>query len=175
MIYINEIKAANLNLSGKGGKEKQIKEIFTTPAKPSIRINAPLFDIIQGENRIELKKQGNTQWFDIGKYHNLKSEDRDILMTFILTSRGRKSDPCKAGFIEKIFSIKLGEMLDILTANETYKIWGWTFENIETCYNQKKKYPTQQAKVKIEVRNFFNDNINKFNIIWERQISIPWE
>ena len=57
MIYINEIKAANLNLSGKGGKEKQIKEIFTTPAKPSIRINAPLFDIYKEKTELSLKNK----------------------------------------------------------------------------------------------------------------------
>jgi len=168
MIHINEIKVANVNLAGRGGKEKQIKDIFTTNKIVPTRVNAALYDLEQGNYKIELKKQADTQWFDIGKYHKLNSEDRKILMTFILTSRGRKSDSCKAGFVEKIFCINLGDMLDILTTTTEYKKWGWTHQNIETCYNQKKNYPTQQAKVKIEVRKFFKNNKDKFSILWER-------
>lgn len=168
MIIVNKNKVANVNLAGRGGKERQIREIFTTNNIGCTRINESLYDIVQGGHRIELKKQADTQWFDIGKYHNIDDTDKDIDMVFILTSRGRKNDMCKAGFVEKIFSIKLGKLLDILISNKTYNKWGWTLDNIKTCHEQKIKYPTQQAKVKIEVRKFFTENKNKFNILWER-------
>ena len=168
MIIINKNKVANVNLAGRGGKEKQITEIFTTNNIGCTRINESLYDIVQGTHRIELKKQADTQWFDIGKYHEISDIDKDIDMVFVLTSKGRKNDICKAGYVEKIFSIKLGELLDILISGKTYNDWGWTLDNIKTCHQQKIKYPTQQAKVKIEVRKFFKQNKSKFNILWER-------
>ena len=78
MIKINKPEAQKANLSGKGGKEFLLKNVFTIPNTDCKRISAPLYDFVQGENKLEIKKQGDTQWFDIGKYHNLKKEDQNI-------------------------------------------------------------------------------------------------
>lgn len=153
---ISEYWAKKVNLGGKGGKEKLLKRVFLK----SQRINAPLFDIIDANGGLrELKKQANVQWFDIGKYHLLCDQDKSILMTFIMHEKGK---------IQKIMEIELGRMLDLLRGNEKYRQWGWTNSNIEMCWMQKVKYPTQQAKVKVEVKKFFAENEEEFTILWRR-------
>ena len=153
---VSEYWAKKVNLGGKGGKEKLLKKVFLK----SQRINAPLFDIVDADGGYrELKKQANVQWFDVGKYHLLSSQDRDILMTFIMHEKGK---------IQKIMEIKLGKMLDLLCGSKEYRGWGWTKSNIQMCYLQKTKYPTQQAKVKVEVKKFFSENKKEFTILWER-------
>jgi len=158
MIKINKPEAQKANLSGKGGKEFLLKNVFTIPNTDCKRISAPLYDFVQGENKLEFKKQGDTQWFDIGKYHNLKKEDQNIDMVFIVTSKGSKNDRIPTGEIMYIATMKLGTMVHILLNNSEYGALGWTKENFKTCYEQKKKYPTQQAKVKLEIRSFLREN-----------------
>ena len=158
MIKINIKEAQKANLSGKGGKEFLLKNVFTVSGLVCKRISAPLYDFVQGENKLEFKKQGDTQWFDIGKYHNLKKEDHGIDMVFIVTSKGSKSDRIPTGEIMYIATMKLGTMIHILLNNDEYGALGWTKENFKTCYEQKKKYPTQQAKVKLEIRDFLKEN-----------------
>jgi len=153
---ISEYWAKKVNLGGKGGKEKSLKRVFLK----SQSINAPLFDIIDANGELrELKKQANTQWFDIGKYHLLSTQNKDIMMTFIMHEKGK---------IQKIMEIKLGKMLDLLCGSKKYRGWGWTKSNIEMCYLQKAKYPSQQAKVKVEVKKFFTENKKELRILWER-------
>ena len=153
---ISDYWAKKVNLGGKGGKEKLLKKVFLK----SQRINAPLFDIVDANGDLrELKKQANVQWFDVGKYHLLSSQDRDIIMTFIMHDKGK---------IQKITEIKLGKMLDLLCGSAEYRKWGWTKSNIQMCHIQKTKYPTQQAKVKVEVKKFFKENEKEFTLLWER-------
>jgi len=153
---ISDYWAKKVNLGGKGGKEKLLKKVFLK----SQRINAPLFDIVDANGGLrELKKQTNVQWFDVGKYHLLSSQDRDIIMTFIMHDKGK---------IQKIMEIKLGKMLDLLCGSDEYRKWGWTKSNIQMCHIQKTKFPTQQAKVKVEVKKFFKENEKEFTLLWER-------
>jgi len=49
-------------------------------------------------------------------------------------------------------------MIHLLLNNDKYSVLGWTKENFATCNEQKKKYPTQQAKVKLKVRSFLKEN-----------------
>ena len=166
MIIIDKRSVKAVKLGGKGGKEALLEKVF----RGSIRKNEQLYDAIQNGIKIEFKKQMDLQWFDAGKYHDLSSENEAIEMVFILTYKQSKKN-AKArlvGKIEKIFTIPLGDMLDTLTASETYRKWGWEWSNIEACYNQKVKYPTQQAKIKIEVRKFLKENPSRCSIIWER-------
>ena len=165
MIIINEQQARLVNLGGKGGKEALLKKVF----EGIDRKNEELFDAITDTGtKLEFKKQMNTQWFDAGKYHNLSEEDREILMTFILTTKANKKLKLDAGLIDKIFTIPLGVFIDTLTSTEKHQNDGWEWENIETCYNQKKKYKTQQAKVKVDVRTFLEDNADKVEVLWTR-------
>ena len=61
MIKVNIKEAQKANLSGKGGKEFLLKNVFTIPNLVSKRISAPLYDFVQGDNKLELKKQADTQ------------------------------------------------------------------------------------------------------------------
>lgn len=165
MITINERQARLVNLGGKGGKEALLKKVF----KKISRKNAELFDAVTANGtRLEFKKQTNTQWFDAGKYHNLSEDDGSILMTFILTTKMSKRKKTPAGLIERIFTISLKDFLQILTTTKKHQDDGWEWSNIKTCYEQKKKYKTQQAKIKVDIRTFFDDNKEKTQIIWER-------
>ena len=165
MIIINEQQARLVNLGGKGGKEALLKKVF----EGIDRKNEELFDAVTATGtKLEFKKQMNTQWFDAGKYHNLTEEDREILMTFVLTTKANKKLKLDAGLIDKIFTIPLGTFIDTLTSTEKHQNDGWEWENIETCYNQKKKYKTQQAKVKVDVRTFLEDNEDKVEVLWTR-------
>jgi len=165
MITINEQQARTVNLGGKGGKEALLKKVF----EGIDRKNEELFDAITSTGaRLEFKKQQNTQWFDAGKYHNLSEENRGILMTFILTTKANKKLKVEAGLIDTIFTIPLGVFIDTLTSTKKHQKDGWEWENIETCYNQKKKYKTQQAKVKVDVRTFLAENADKVEVLWTR-------
>jgi hypothetical protein len=157
MIKINKLAAQAANLAGKGGKEYLLKKVFEIEGVDCKRVNAPLYDFIQGGSRLEFKKQANVQWFDIGKYHNLKKEDKSIDMVFVVTSKGRVND-LPTGEIEWIVAIKLGTMIHLLLNDEKYRALGWTKENFKTCHEQKRKYPTQQAKVQLEMRSFIIEN-----------------
>ena len=160
MIKINKEQANLANLSGKGGKEYLLKKVFTVDGLECKPENKPLYDFVQGDRKLEFKKQGNTQWFDIGKYHNIDTEDKNIDMVFVVTSKG-KADVIPPGEIMYIATMKLGTMIHLLLNNNKYKKLGWTKENFETCYEQKIKYPTQQAKVKLEIREFIKEPVHK--------------
>ena len=58
--------------------------------------------------------------------------------------------------------------MNTLISSEKHKKDGWELSNIETCHEQKKKYKTQQAKLKVDVRTFLADNSDKVEIVWER-------
>tara|TARA_Y100001963_G_scaffold159307_1_gene262449 strand:- start:43 stop:516 length:474 start_codon:yes stop_codon:yes gene_type:complete len=156
MIKINERKVKTINISGRGGKEALLSSIF-----PSFqRKDAALYDLVDtAGNKIELKKQRDVQWFDAGKYHNLSDEQKLINMVFVMHEEGK---------VQQIMSMTLGSMLEILTTNKTYKTWGWEWDNIKMCHLQKTKFPTQQAKIQIKVKKFFNENKNSFNVLWKR-------
>jgi len=160
MIEINEKQANLANLSGKGGKEYLLKKVFTVEGLECKPESKPLYDFLQGKRKLEFKKQGNTQWFDIGKYHNLTQEDKNIDMVFVVTSKG-KTDKIPTGEILYIATMKLGTMIHLLLNNAKYSVLGWTKENFKTCYEQKIKYPTQQAKVKLDIRDFITEPVHK--------------
>ncbi len=157
MIKINIKEAQKANLGGRGGKEFLLKKVFTIPGLKCRIQDSPLYDFVQGSRKLEFKKQANTQWFDVGKYHNLTKEDSNIDMVFVVTSKG-KSDGIPTGEIMYIATMKLGTMIHLLLNNDKYSVLGWTKENFATCNEQKKKYPTQQAKVKLKVRSFLKEN-----------------
>jgi|TARA_Y100000034_G_scaffold2461_1_gene3004 hypothetical protein len=143
MIPINKTAATAICLEGRGGKEK---EILKTLPPGTISVGKPLHDYEWYAVRIESKKQQNLQWFDVGKYHNLSPEEKKILMLFYVFKKG-------CGLLH-IYCISLGQMLEHLCTDAAYQTDGWTWENIETCYQQKKKFPKMQAKVPLKVKGF---------------------
>ena len=134
----------NINLSGRGGAEKKLLSLFCDGTK---QINAPLYDFIQLDGtKIECKKQENTQWFDIGKYHNLSEEDKNIMMLFILHNKGKIND--------KLYYIPLGEFLNLCCNDTELAEYGWTWKQIKRQYEAKQESPKIQSKACIRVKSF---------------------
>ena len=156
-MLIDERVIPSINVGGRGGKESNLVSLFPDYR----RVNESLFDFIscEGDERLEIKKQTNLQWFDVGKYHNLSEDDRQIKMAFLMH---------KEGLIRLIFFVELGEMLDILCADPKWRRHGWTKENIKTCHDQKLKFPSMQAKVKLEVKKFYEKYHNKVRTVWRQ-------
>lgn len=84
LVITNQIDT--LRVAGRGGKERDIAEVLLPSAK---RASSPVYDYeIYDEKtnllyRVEIKKQTNDQWFDIGKYYNLSESDREIVILLI--------------------------------------------------------------------------------------------
>ena len=117
---INKQIPSTINVGGQGGAEKKI-----LPALPGYsRINEELYDFINESktSRVELKKQANTQWFDVGKYHDLSDHDRSVTMLFLLH---------KDGIPTSVHTISLGEMLDTLTNDKQFQKDGWDWDLIK--------------------------------------------
>jgi hypothetical protein len=144
-VVIDESVILNLNIGGRGGKEASLLPLFPDYK----RVSAPLYDFVSSKDskdRIETKKQANCQWFDVGKYHNLSEEDKNISMMFLVHDKGA---------IKHIFRVSLGDMLDILCSDSEHQKSGWTFDNVQQCSILKNKYPSMQVKVKLNVKSFY--------------------
>ena len=143
IISINKEAAATIKIEGRGGKEK---EILTTLPNGTFKVDAPLYDFEWGSLLLEIKKQQNLQWFDIGKYYNLSEHYKKIRMLFYVYKKG-------VGLIN-IYLISLGQMLEYLCNDPLYQADGWTWANIKQCHDQKKQFPKMQAKVPLKVKEF---------------------
>ena len=144
-MQLDEKKIPALNIAGYGGCEKTLAPIFLGYK----HVDKPLHDFEHCKNptdMIEVKKQVNCQWFDIGKYHDISPHERQIKMTFALHKEGR---------IITLFYIPLGKMLELLCSDPEYRKYGWTQENIEECAALKRSFPSMQVKVKLPVKTFY--------------------
>ena len=93
--YVNISSLSGIRIGGRGGKEAILGKILPKWD----RVGAPLYDyeFSTGGNfgrlakkevlRIEIKKQKDLQWFDIGKYYQIKKEDRNIWILFVMESK----------------------------------------------------------------------------------------
>jgi len=134
-------QAHNVNIGGHGGKEREIAALLSKWS----RDNHMLYDFSFADLfRVEVKKQLNTQWFDIGKYHNLSQHNRQIVLMFLNHKDGK---------IISICLVTLGDFIDFMCEN--YSKDGWTTEVMATCSCFKSKYPTMQTKVKANIRDVF--------------------
>ena len=148
---INKQILSTINVGGQGGAEKKI-----LPALPGYsRINEELYDFINESktSRVELKKQANTQWFDVGKYHDLSDHDRTVTMLFLLH---------KDGIPTSVHTISLGEMLDTLTNDKEFQKDGWDWDLIKVESALKEAFPKRQSKVPLKVRDFIDKYHYKF-------------
>lgn len=170
VIPIRFFDATNLSvmtISGRGGKEFEIgKNLF--PA--AMRENRPLYDFVlqQGTTniRIEIKKQENTQWFDIRKYHNLGDEDRKIRLVFV-NHHSKK--------VDSVAAIILGNFLDLVLSKPELEKFGWTAECITQAYNLTRpdRYPKLQFKEGLRVRDLINAHRDQFQILYESEVAPP--
>jgi hypothetical protein len=149
---------AEIDMSGRGGGEKKFAMALSSDWG---RVSASLYDFLNKNtnDRLELKKQKNAQWFDGWKYHNLSPEDQRIIMLFVLHD---------GHHVDSIHSIALGDMIGILLNDDEYNESGWTAEILEKEYNLKKIAPKRQSKLPIKVRKFVQKHENHFTLHYER-------
>jgi len=147
-LKINEKNVTKINFRGKGGKEKEILSCFQNNL---VRRNGVLFDCqdLDTGEKYELKKQRNLQWFDPRKFLNLSKNDREIIIVFLLIDA--------TGYCDKIATCKLGDFID-RSFNE---------EQLHDAGNYAKKYPKDQIKSGINVREFIKNNPD-VEIAWKK-------
>ena len=155
MLTVDKNKVLNINVGGRGGKEAVLMPLFNESLQ---RVSASLYDAVTpcGE-KLEFKKQANTQWFDLPKYYNLSDDERNINMIFVLHQDGK---------VQKIARVKLGNMLERLLDNPKYADKGWTSEMLESLHYLKRKHPRFQAKVGLDTKPFLVDNKDIVEVIY---------
>jgi hypothetical protein len=158
-MQLDEKIIAEMDMSGRGGGEKKFAPALSSDWK---RVSASLYDFINEatNERLELKKQKDAQWFDGWKYYNLSPEDQRIIMLFVVHDGGRN--------VVSIHSIPLGDMIKILLNDDEYNESGWTAEILEIEYNLKKIAPKRQSKLQIKVKKFVEKYENHFTLHYER-------
>ena len=109
--------------------------------------------------RLEIKKQANLQWFDVGKYHQLSEEDKKIFVLFVNHLNGE---------IQLLLLIQLGDLIDWLCSEDSYKKLGWNDEVFSRAFEFKDKYPALQFKVKLEVLGAYRKAPHRFEVLYEK-------
>ena len=148
VLQINEDYILKCNFEGKGGKENEIIPCFKNKL---VKKSGKLFDCIDSDNdeKYELKKQENQQWLDPRKFFNLSKEDGRITMVFVLCDSSGRCDMiatmATADFAERAFSLK----------------------KLQDANNYAKKYPKDQIKSGIKIRELINSNKDVVKIIWK--------
>ena len=151
-----------LSISGRGGRERELGGLLFPSAS---RASSSLYDYEISDGsifyRVEIKKQQNDQWFDIGKYFQLSDRDRDTVVVFVNH---------REGAIDTVAAIHLGVLVDFLLSHSEYKRYGWTLDVLRTACNLKKidQCPELQFKAKLKVRNLIDEHRELFQIIYER-------
>jgi len=153
-----------LDIKGYGGQDNKIAEaIFKNSQKPIGKSDKRFYDCLikngNDEYLIEIKKQRNDQWFDIGKYYKLSKRNANIIVVFIIYD--------KEG-ISIIAGILLKELLKKLCANNKFKEYGWSKASIKSAFYLKQEHPKLQLKAMLKVRDFVRNNKNDFQIIYNR-------
>ena len=147
---------SEIRMGGKGGGEK----VFAPALIDFRRINKSLYDFFNDETqeRVELKKQKNLQWFDGWKYHRLSSDDKTITMLFVLHDGDR---------VVQIYSIPLGTMISTLLGDPAYDADGWNSDVLKSLYDLKQVAPKAQSKLPLKVKAFVNKYPHLFTLQYE--------
>lgn len=159
MLRIKNKEISNINISGRGGAERMLSEMFENEF---VRINDPLFDVRDANDGklYEFKKQKDLQWFDVGKYFDLSPEQREIMMTFVTY---KEESP------DMVVQQTLGSFVDTCCSDPDFQKDGWTHENIKAGALNKKLYPKMQFKVPLKTRRYFKKYADKVNVIYSRK------
>jgi len=136
---LSQIK--NIHLGGRGGKEKEISKILSQQLGWE-RKNRKLYDYCNNTDSsfVETKKQVNQQWFDPTKYFNLTDEEKQIKIMFFIID--------KKGYIEQIVSVNTSEFVKTI----------WTDAELSDSADYHKKYPKNQIKQGIHMRDWIKNN-----------------
>ncbi len=150
-------KLLKADVSGAGGKEKEIVDCF----EDLIVTSKQLYDAVDDNgNRYEFKKQRDTQYFDTGKYGSLSEEEKEIWMVFIQHEKGS---------INNVQKIRLGELLKLLGDDANHAKNGWSDEAIQMDYLLKNKYPKKQLKTPLNVKKFLRDYDDSLLSVFKRE------
>jgi hypothetical protein len=158
--FFNLTRVGELSIGGRGGQERNLGSILLPSAT---RVSSPLFDyeIIDGQTSylVEIKKQYNDQWFDIGKYFRLSESNRNIVIVFVNHDAGK---------VNTITAIRLGVLVEFLLSHSEYKRYGWSPDVLRVAHDLKKpeQCPELQFKAKLKVRNFIEDHEEMFQVIY---------
>ena len=143
----------NVNIGGIGGQEKIIKTFFTNTNV--IRSNSKMYDFIIDGIKVEIKKQGGGQWFDFSKYHNMSTEDRDILILFLMHNKG---------IITQIVGMQLGTFIDLVVADADFP--EWTPFKMYLGFIEKKYSPRLEHKAPLNMKHFVKKYYDQFQIFF---------
>jgi hypothetical protein len=155
-VLLDKKVLSEINMGGKGGGEKA----FAPALVDFRRVSRGLYDFVNDDTdeKVELKKQQNLQWFDGWKYHDLSKEDRAITMLFVLHD-GEK--------VSQIYSIPLGIMIDTLLADDEYSIAGWHADVLETLFVLKQTASKVQSKLPLKVKDFVSKYAHLVNLEYQ--------
>jgi hypothetical protein len=149
-LIIDKNFISKCNFKGRGGKENEVISCFSNNL---IKENGMLFDCIDldTKKKYELKKQKNDQWLDPSKFFNLSDDDKQITMVFILYDKN-------SGLSDMVATITLEDLVKIV----------YTEEHLKSAENHVKKFPKDQIKSGIKIRDFIKNNKDNVQIIWKK-------
>lgn len=162
--HVNTSELLTLNVAGRGGAEAEIAAIL--PGWKRVGAALHDYELRQGEKilRLEVKKQVNLQWFDVGKYYNLTEESRLIWVLFVIH---------KDGVVSLLLAVRLGDFVDRLCSLPNFQALGWNNDVFETAAKFKKRYPAVQFKVKAEILTIYRAHPDLFELLYDRQAIQP--
>jgi len=148
VLNIDHNKINFVYFKGKGGKEQEILSCFTNNL---VRKSGRLIDCqdVDTGERYEFKRQKNRQWFNPRKFTNLSDDDKNITIVFVLTDH---TDHC-----DEITTVKLGDFVKRC----------YSSEQLRDANRYAKKYPKDQIKSGIDVREFIKNNSDVVKTIWK--------
>lgn len=157
---LNKKIISEINMGGRGGGEK----VFAPALADYRRVSKSLYDFVNEDTqeKIELKKQKDLQWFDGWKYHNLSEDDRNITMMFVMHD-GQK--------VSSIYSVSLGAMIDALLADAEYNKSGWTADVLESLNTLKNNAPKVQSKLPLKISGFIKKYRHLFTLEYDSPTS----
>jgi len=150
-LKIVEKKILELNLKGKGGREQELISCFENNLE---RKNAVIYDVLDKDTgeKYEFKKQVNTQWFDPRKFYGLKEDERNVTIIFVLIDHD--------GNCDSISLVNLGKFIER----------NYSQEQLKDAFHYGKKYPKDQIKSGIRIRDFVQNNSDIVQMIWTAEI-----
>jgi len=159
-VRLNKKIISEINMGGRGGGEKT----FAPALSDYQRVSKSLYDFVneRTQEKIELKKQKDLQWFDGWKYHNLSEDDRNITMMFVMHD-GEK--------VTSIYSMPLGSMVDTLLADAEYNKSGWTADVLQSLSALKDIAPKVQSKLPLKVEGFIKKHRHLFTLEYDCRTS----
>ena len=150
MIFIDKEKIKDTNFSGQGGKEKEYAKIL---GESWDRVSEKLFDFRNRKTsqRLEMKKQKDTQWLDPTKYTSLSDEERNIPMHWVCYD--------SSGEVDLILQSTTQQMVEAMRWDDEYLSAVESFHKLALGSARR-----TQIKEPIKVR----DHKESFEVIYER-------